>query len=331
MEIRWKDLLGHEEQVSRLKKMLEEHRLPHAVLISGPEGVGKRRMAEILSAALLCGRENAPCGQCESCRAMQQEKHPDYYLLEPESSGKTARSIRIEQLRTMQSEIARLPLLSACRVVLIDEAERMNETAENSLLKTLEEPVGEVYFLLAAHARSALLDTIRSRCMPMNLGMLSSEAIQEALRGRGVPAAQAEELAMLSDGSLGHAVRLWEKNGLALRDDALSCLEALPHLSEEQIFARGKAFEEMQKDQIMEWLGYQCMLLRDLLVLYRDGGSDKIYHRDVRERLLMLLSSFSESRIFRMLSFIRETQRRLQANVNLRLFMEGMLLRWRRL
>ena len=331
MELQWNSLSGHEKQLLQLRKMLQEHRLPHAVLFSGPEGVGKRLVAETLAAALLCARENAPCGQCASCRALLQEQHPDYYLLEPESSGKSARTIRIEQLRTMQSEIARLPLLSECRVVLIDDADCMNEPAENSLLKTLEEPTGQVYFLLVTHAKSSLLDTIRSRCMPMHFGMLSHEEIQSALQKRGVADEQAQELAMLADGSLGHAIRLLNENGLPLRNDALSSLEALPTISAEQIFTKGKQFDEMPKEQLMEWLGCQCMLLRDMLVLYKNGASTEIYHQDVRQRLLMLLASFSEHRVFRMLALIRETQRRLQANVNPRLLMEGMLFRWKQL
>ncbi len=330
MDINWSSLLGHDKQISQLRQMLDEHRMPHALLFSGAEGIGKRRIAEVLAAALLCSGENSPCGHCESCRALMRDGHPDYHLLEPEAAGKAVPSIRIEQLRAMQTEIARLPLISGCRVVIIDQADRMNEVAENSLLKTLEEPVGETYFILVTHARSSLLDTIRSRCIPINFGMLSAEVVQIALEKRGVLPEQARELAALSDGSLGHAIRLYEKNGLELREDALTFLETIGKLSPEQIFSKGKEFDGMPKEQLMEWLGYQCSLLRDILVLYQDGGSEEIYHLDVRERLLKLLTCFSESRVFRMLSLVRETQRRLQANVNLRLLMEGMLLRWRR-
>ncbi len=312
--------------------MLKEHRLPHALLFSGPNGVGKAQAAETLAATLLCSEgSDAPCGRCESCRAMELKQHPDFYRIEPEGSGKTLPSIRIEQLREMQTEIARLPLLSACRVVLINQADRMNDAAENSLLKTLEEPAGQIYFLLVTHAPSSLLDTIRYRCMPVHFGMLSREEIQNALLQENIPPEQAETLAVLADGSLGHGLQLAEENGLALRDDALSCLEALTALSAEEIFKRGKEFDGMPKEQLNEWLNCQCMLLRDLLVLFKDGGSREIYHRDIRERLLRLLPSFSEHRIFCMLTLLRETQRRLQANVNARLLMEGMLFRWRQL
>ncbi len=332
MELTWETLPGHEKQILQLRKMLKEHRFPHAILLSGPKGVGKEHTAEVLAKTLLCLEGgDAPCGRCEACRAMALNQHPDFYRIEPEGSGKTLRNIRIEQLREMQAEIARLPLLSGCRVVLISQADRMNDAAENSLLKTLEEPTGQVYFLLVTHAPSSLLDTIRSRCMPVHFGMLSCEEIQKALTQRGVPPEQAETLALLADGSLGHGMRLAEDNGLALREDALGCLESLSALSAEEVFTRGKAFEEMSREQLTEWLSCQCSLLRDLLVLAKDGSSREIYHRDIRSQLLLLLGTFSEERIFRMLALLRETQRRLQANVNTRLLMEGMLLRWRRL
>ncbi len=332
MELNWNHLPGHERQLLQLRKMLKEHRLPHALLLSGPKGVGKEQIAETLAAALLCSEDgDVPCGRCESCQAMELKQHPDYYRIEPEGSGKTLRSIRIEQLREMQTEIARLPLLSGCRVVLINQADRMNDAAENSLLKTLEEPAGQVFFLLVTHSPSSLLDTIRSRCMPLHFGMLSQEEIQKALLKENIAPEQAEMLAVLADGSLGHSLQLAKENGLVLRNDALSCLESLTVLSAEQIFKRGKGFEEMPREQLMEWLNCQCMLLRDLLVLLKDGGSTEIYHRDVREQLLRLLESFSERRIFRMLTLLRETQRRLQANVNTRLLMEGMLFQWRQL
>ena len=107
------------------------------------------------------------CVHCESCRALADDTHPDYYVAEPESSGKAARSIKIEQIRALSAEIGLVPKLSGRRVVLIDDAERMNEAAQNSLLKTLEEPTGDVVFVLVTSARQALLDTIVSRCLLM--------------------------------------------------------------------------------------------------------------------------------------------------------------------
>lgn len=331
MELDWDKIIGHAEQKKQLRTLLDEARMPHALLFAGADGIGKKMLGRALAAAILCGEKAAPCGRCESCQAMRAGSHLDYYEVLPESRGKAAKIIRIEQIRTMQTIASRYPILSQRRVVLIDEAECMNEAAANSLLKTLEEPEGQVTFLLITSARSSLLDTIVSRCMPMSFGMLPAEEMTAALKMRGIPAAEAAELAALSDGSLGRAVMLQENGGLELRDDAAAFLEQLRGMDMERVWKIARTKGDMEREMLMEWFMYLNMLLRDLLVLYEDGASPLLYHRDSRQRLAAMLPYFSESRIFAMLREVRRMQQRLQANVNLRLQMEGFLLRLRNL
>ncbi len=327
MDIDWKGIIGHEENIARLRRMLREGRLPHALLFMGPEGVGKCRAARTLAAALLCGEPEGPCGKCPSCLALRQDSHPDYYEVRPESRGKGARAIRIEQIREMQAEASRLPILSHRRVVVIDEAELMNEAAENSLLKTLEEPTGQVTFLLVTGSRASLLDTIISRCMPVSFGMLPMDELAGLLACRGISTAEAEELAVLSDGSMGRALALHENDGMKLRDDAMAFLEGLGAMDMGKIWLRGKDMGEQGREKISEWLMYLNMLLRDMLVLYESDDSGIIYARDIQRKLADMLPEFPKGRIFQMLRLVKESQCRLQANVNLRLFMEGVLIR----
>ena len=328
MDIDWKGIVGHGKNIACLLGMLREGKFPHAALLTGPAGVGKCRVARALAAALLCGSADGPCGRCPSCQALRQDSHPDYYELRPESKGKAARVIRIEQVREMQAEVARLPILSKSRVVVIDDADLMNEAAENSLLKTLEEPAGQVTFLLVTSSRAALLDTIVSRCMPVSFGMLPEDALTELLMSHGVSAEEAGELAVLSDGSMGRAMALHESGGRKLRDDAVRFLETLGTADMDAVWVRGKTMGDMSREMLSEWFMYLGMLLRDLLVLYHGGGSGIVYHRDLRSRLLELLPDFPEARVFAMLRLTQESQRRLPANVNLRLFAEGFLIRF---
>ena len=88
MELRWDTISGHEKQKEALRTMLREGRLPHALLFTGPDGIGKRRVGRVLAAAILCDAEDGPCGHCESCRAMQLGSHPDYLEVVPEQNGK---------------------------------------------------------------------------------------------------------------------------------------------------------------------------------------------------------------------------------------------------
>lgn len=326
MEIAWEGILGHETSIARLKTLLSEERLPHALLFTGPEGVGKLRVARALAAMLLCeGAGARPCGACVQCRALLQDTHPDYYELHPE--GKAVKSIRIDAIRTMQTEAARLPLLAKKRVIVIDDAEAMNEAAENSLLKTLEEPTGAVHFILVTRAKSSLLDTILSRCMQVGFGSIPEEVLAKALAARGIPQGAAAELAALSDGSFGRALTLYENDGLTLRDDAAAFLQGLSSMTPSDVFARGAEMEKLPRERLSEWFLYLGMLLRDLLVLAQDGVSPLLYHKDLRAQLAALLGAFPEPRIYALLALVRAMDRRLLANVNQRLLLEGFFLR----
>lgn len=324
----WDAVHGHEEQKAELRAMLSEGRLSHALLFAGPDGVGKRRLAHVLAAALLCASEDErPCGQCDSCRALQAGAHPDFYEVVPERTGKSAAVIRIDQIRAMRAEASRLSDAGRGRVIVIDEADRMNEAAENSLLKTLEEPAGAVTFILVTSARSALLDTIRSRCVPVSFGALSEEIIRVALVHRGIPEADAAKSAALSDGSLGCAIHLAEGEGLSIRDEAVAFLEELSALSMERVFPLAEEMGKWERERLMAWLACTAMALRDMLILYEDGGSALLYNKDVRARLAALLSYVPKGGVFSLLSLVSETEQRFQANVSLRLLMEGFLIR----
>ena len=326
MEIAWENILGHEENIARLRTLCKEERLPHAMLFHGPDGVGKLRVARALAAELLCeGEGERPCGVCPQCRSLLQDSHPDYYEIHPD--GKAIKTIRIDVIRAMQSDVERAPLQADQRVVVIDDADRMNEAAENSLLTTLEEPKGAVHFILVTRARSSMLDTIRSRCMNVGFGGIPETALAQALSARGIPADVAAELAALSDGSFGRALALYEDDGLTLRNDAVAFLERLSTFTSKDVFSRGATMEKWPREKLTEWFLYLGMLLRDALVLSEDGASPLLYHKDLRERLAALLPSFPTPRIEALLVLVRAMNRRLQANVNQRLLLEGFFLR----
>ncbi len=329
METNWNQVLGHKQQIAELRAMLREGRLPHALLFTGPEGIGKRKVAHVLAAALLCGKGDAPCGSCTSCRYMRADTHPDYLEVIPEKRGKGTSIICIEQIREMQTMASRYPIYSGQHVIVIDEADRMNEAAANSLLKTLEEPEGAVTFILVTSARSALLDTILSRCMPMAFGMLEESEIIQVLAGQGIASDEAEKLAALSDGSPARALKLHEDGGIVLRDDALAFLQGRASMGMQAMWKRAAEMGEMDREKVAEWFLYINMLLRDMLVLYEDGGSPLLYHKDCRDTLMALLFAYPERRIFALLALVRDMQRRLQTNASLRLQVEGFLIRAR--
>lgn len=326
MDTAWENILGQREPKRRLRRLLETDRLPHALLFSGPEGVGKRRTAEALAAALLCSSPAAghPCGTCESCRAFSRGIHPDFFFVVPEAVGKGARSIRIEAMRALGSALARPPELAPRQVALIDDAQRMNEAAANSFLKTLEEPTGDVVFLLVTGMRAALLDTVVSRCLEIPFGPLALPELSEVLRRHGVEAEEAAALAALANGSAGRALALHVEGALRRREEAVSLLARLPQIPPLSLWAEGKKWGALSREEAGEWLRSLRLTLRDVLALY--GGAAPLYSVGLEAPVAEIAARFSEARVFSMLADVKEAERRLlSSNVNIRLLVEALL------
>lgn len=155
----------HKAQWQSIQRQIAQSRLPHAILLTGVEGVGKKYFAELLAESLLCqdtSEEKLACGACRACQWLQAGSHPDRMVLAPEEEGK---AIKIDQVRQL---IDRLSLsahqASGYKVVTIHPADAMNMNSANAFLKTLEEPAKDTLMLLITHRASALPATVRSRC-----------------------------------------------------------------------------------------------------------------------------------------------------------------------
>ena len=319
---------GHAAIISRLRALAGAQRLPHALLFCGMEGVGKRRTARVLARTLLCtGGGDAPCGHCDACRTMAAGVHPDYFEVVPEVRGKGAAMIRTEAVRDILIAASGAPVQAQRRIILIDGAETMNETAANRLLKTLEEPSGEVLFILVTHAYDAVLPTIRSRAVRIAFGALPRVEIAAALMERGVEDAAA--LAALADGSLGRAYALADE-GLALRDEALDLLAQLRTLGIEDLWGRAAEIGARPHAERTAWIGFLQMALRDLLILREDGAASELYHIDRRAELTALLTQLTRADLFALMEETRQLTRRFAANVNPALQVEAFLLRARK-
>lgn len=142
---------------------IEDDRLPHALLITGLSGLGKRTLARALAHFILCERPDGqhPCGRCHACQLLHSGFFPDLHLLEPEDEGK---AIKVDQVREVNSLVQKSAQQGGYKVVLIWPAEALNINATNALLKTLEEPEPRTLFLLVSDQPSGLPATLRSRC-----------------------------------------------------------------------------------------------------------------------------------------------------------------------
>jgi DNA polymerase-3 subunit delta' len=198
---------------------------PHALLIAGPQGVGKTTLALDLAAGLLCDAPDPaarPCRACRGCRLVDSGGHADLHRLVPGGAGD---QIRIGDradpepgtIRRLISELALLPVEGGARVAIVERAERLNEEAQSALLKTLEEPPAGVTIILCVEREDQLLPTVRSRCVRVRLGPVGVRDIEAILGDEGVAdASTAGRLARLADGRPGLA-RAW-----ALAPEAVS-------------------------------------------------------------------------------------------------------------
>lgn len=218
---------GHEAAVAGLVRSSREGRLPHALLLSGPDGVGKFRAAVWLAASLLCEREGEePCGACGPCKRVRSASHADLFTVDARAHDQDELTVFFVAHREDRPSTAYqgtsiedfLGLRAAegrGKFVVIREAHRLNEVAQNALLKMLEEPRDGVHFLLETATPDALLETVRSRVVEVRLAGLDRAACEDVLfdaggfdRGDEGDVAAVAELVRLAGGSPGVALEL---------------------------------------------------------------------------------------------------------------------------
>jgi DNA polymerase-3 subunit delta' len=185
--------------IAALAAQIRKEDVPHAWLLAGPRGSGKRSAAVAMAAALDCEVEpNVGCGRCSACLRISRHRYPDVHHVVPEGPLIPVATIREQVI----PEAYRSPFEGRRKVFVIEEAERMNPEAQNALLKTLEEPQPDTVFILISDRSEELLDTVRSRCRTIHLEPVPETRIVELLTAEGASPAEALLAARLSDGDI---------------------------------------------------------------------------------------------------------------------------------
>ncbi len=224
-----KDIFSQDKTIAILQKALAAGKVPHAYIFAGPEGVGKFTTAREWARLLLCENytiENDfadSCGLCRSCQLFEAGSHPDFNpvykeLLEFTTDGKgkkTPVDLPIDVIREFLIEkVSTRPTLSKRKVFVVSEAEKLNASSQNALLKSLEEPPEYCCIIMLCTRMERLLPTTKSRCQTIRFGPVAEDRIIEKLREMGAEEKTARYFARLSQGSLGQACR-WAKLELA--------------------------------------------------------------------------------------------------------------------
>lgn len=247
--------------IDGLMRSVKAGRIVHAVLLTGPAGTGKRTAAKRLAQALLCTGNDIPCGECPECKQFLTGNHPDVHYIVTEE-----RHISVDAVRELRDELALRPFEGGRHVVIIEQAEKMTPQAQNALLKTLEEPVGEVVFLLITDQPGAMLTTIISRCQRIRFSPIGMDECAAVLERRGIEPVRARTLAGFSQGSVGRALEIDKSEGyFDVRSRVISALKALGE--GRSAVARAASMLEDKKENTAHVLEIMEVAARDLMAV----------------------------------------------------------------
>ena len=308
-------VVGHARAVARLARMADEARVPGAVLLAGPPGIGKYTLARAFAARLLCEGvvSGDACGTCAQCVRLAAGTHPDLHVVAREEER---RDVRIEQVRDLVRWLGLQPLMAQRKVAVVDDAHCLSVPAQNALLKTLEEPPGASVIVLVAAGAGLLLPTIRSRCQIVRLEPLASDDVVAVLTARGVEPGEARALAAIADGSPGRALTLADDR--ESRAQLLGALARLPTLAAHEL---SEVAQKVARTRVEEALDAAVAWYRGLLKTTLLG--DPPPAGDVAAM------SLSPALRLRQLEAVCDTLGALERNANRTLALETLLFRLR--
>lgn len=281
-------IVGHEFQKNLLARSAMEGTVSHAYLFSGPDGVGKKLVAIEFAKLLNCQSEQPSvaaqeCG-CNSCTKVDRGIHPDVVIVEYEGIG----DIKVDQVREgVEEKLYLKPFEGAFKIVIVDESERMNRSAQNAFLKTLEEPPPNSVIILITSRPQVLLPTIRSRCQIVSFSSLTKDNMQSVLKEKyEFSGEELELLSRLSSGSPGLALR-FDKDIIDWRREVLTKLAYLDSRSASEISELVESMptettaEDTEKLRLaMEFIS---LWIRDLIMIKIGADEEYITHADIIE------------------------------------------------
>jgi DNA polymerase-3 subunit delta' len=322
--VRFAQLQGQDHATAVLRRAVASRRVPHAYLFEGPEGVGKRAAAYGLAMALTCAVEPGEgCGGCETCRRIGDSLHPDVPLFAPEGT-----QILLEQAQAIVALAQTRPHEAPARVIIIDDADRLNLNAANCLLKTLEEPAAGTHIVLCTAAPDRILPTIRSRVQRIRFRPLAADALVALLTAaHGVEARRAAVAATLADGSVGRALRAAGAGDDALWEAVASLRDAAGAREVGRIFdaAAGVAADKEDKQALPPMLALLGRLYRDGLVTAAGAPELALFREPAAA-----LAPIGTARLNKALGAVVEADGALGANMNAVVAVERLLLELRR-
>lgn len=315
-------LYGHKNILRLFNKILDSQKLANAYLFVGEDGLGKEFMAKYLSMMLNCTNNIKPCLSCPSCLQMISGNHPDIFFIEPDGS-----SIKVETIRNVViNNVYVKPYNSFKKVFIIKEAEKMTEQAQNSILKTLEEPPEYGLFILTASKMEGLLPTIVSRCEIIRFTRETDDVIENYLiNEKNIDEVEAKKIASIANGNYGKSNLLVDEDYSRIRSGLGDILYNTINQDKAIRLENFKFFDE-NREKIDEIIDIMISFFRDLMVLKLLGSEEHIINKDMIDKLRLLSTNLTGYKLNNIINEIEDLNFNLKSNVNYQLAIENFLL-----
>jgi len=327
-------VIGHESVIEYLQKSIINNKLSHAYLFIGSEHVGKSLVAENLICCLQCENNDkksrdVPCQKCSACEQVKKRIHPDVYFIEKLEDKK---NISIEQIRELEHKLSMRSFLTAYKIAVINEAEKMTIEAFNSLLKTLEEPTPKTIIIIIASKLNQIPSTILSRCQVLKFNLISNKKILNYLVKLGKSKKEAQEITSLSQGRPGLAISYIQDNVLLENyqdkiDDVLKIING--SVKEkfniiDKIIPKRMSINEIN-ESLVSVIDIWSYFFRDL-ILIKSENLNNITNIFIKNKLIILANKYKVEHLYIFLKKIDETKKLLSQNINPKLLLENLVI-----
>ena len=305
-------IIGHENVKLQIMSSLKNDRFHHAHIIVGEDGIGKSKIAKFIALKVLGKERDIPYADIL------------YYKLE-----NNKKSIGIEEVRNIIMETNKKPFQGDKKVIIIHEMDKMTEAAQNTLLKTIEEPPKGVYILILCENIEAIMDTIKSRCEIYKLNRLSKLEISSFIDNKYPGISEDEKISMeaFSDGIPGRCEKYMEdEDFVKLRDTALDILISLKSKKIDEIL-KYEDFLMKNKNQWQEVYTWFLSYIRDALLYKETGGTKGIINIDKIQQVKHLSEIFSFNSLSDIIDIVKDSRKKLERNVNSALAFDSLLIK----
>jgi DNA polymerase-3 subunit delta' len=313
------EIVGHENIIKHMENAFLRGKVSHAYIVEGEDGMGKKTLVKAFSKLLQCENPQGsrPCNHCPSCIQIESGNHPDIAYVRPtKKTGYGVTDVREQIVKDIKVR----PYQSRYKIYIIEQAELMTIQAQNSILKTIEEPPEYGLFFLISSNSHKFLQTILSRSVKMSLKPINTERIEYYLIEQyGMNHGQARVYGSFSRGNLGKALILKDSESFTIqRQNMLKCLDIFINGKEYDIIEIVQLFEGVKTD-ILDNIDILISLARDILYYHSTQDIDNIIHKDIESEIIRLNQKLNPSRLIQLVynSYTLINQLRLNVNYSL--------------